>query len=111
MNILATAFSDLTQWGTGVHEPMVWTVNYGMGRVVVTPLGHRFSEEFKYDPAKDELDHGANGVKALHSVGFQTLVVRGAEWAATGEVTIPIPKEFPSEQKSTSIHPTKVIWD
>lgn len=111
MNILATAFSDLKQWGTGVHEPIAWTVNYGKGRVVVTPLGHRFSEDFKYDPAIDELDHGANGVKALHSVGFQTLVVRGSEWAASGEVTIPIPKNFPTEKTSSSIHPEKVVWE
>jgi hypothetical protein len=27
----------------------------------------------------------------LQCIGFQTLLARGAEWAATGRVTIPLP--------------------
>ena len=34
-------------------------------------------------------------------VGFITTFLRGAEWAATGEVTIPIPDDFPTATKSS----------
>jgi hypothetical protein len=33
---------------------------------------------------------------ALRCAGFQTLLMRGLEWAATGEVTIPIAADFPT---------------
>jgi len=36
LEVLATAFSP----ATGRHEPMVWTVKFGRGRVFVTALGH-----------------------------------------------------------------------
>jgi hypothetical protein len=32
-------------------------------------------------------------------VGFVTALTRGAEWAATGEVTATIPDDFPSEDE------------
>lgn len=76
LTVLATAYSDPAQDGTGVHEPMAWTVNFGKGRIFHTPLGH--------------------DVSAMKCVGFITLVLRGSEWAATGEVTIPIPSDFPT---------------
>jgi hypothetical protein len=31
-HVLATAFDDPTNGGTGKDEPMIWTVNYGKGR-------------------------------------------------------------------------------
>ncbi|HPD16345.1 MAG TPA: ThuA domain-containing protein [Planctomycetota bacterium] len=74
MAILATAFSSKEGKGTGMHEPMVWTVAYGKGRVFVSVLGH--------DPASTAVPDAA------------TLLCRGAEWAATGQVTIPVPAEF-----------------
>ncbi len=76
LTLLATAYSDPAEEGTGVHEPMAWTVKYGKGRVFHTPLGH--------------------DVAAMKCVGFETLVLRGTEWAATNEVTIPIPEDFPT---------------
>jgi hypothetical protein len=33
---------------------------------------------------------------ALSDVGFMTIFQRGAEWAATGRVTQPVPKDFPT---------------
>jgi hypothetical protein len=33
----------------------------------------------------------------MRCVGFQTLLIRGTEWAATGKVTYPVPKDFPTE--------------
>jgi len=82
MNILATAFSSPSTGGSGRHEPMVMTVNYGKGRVFHTTLGH--------------------GNDSQMCVGFVTLLLRGCEWAATGEVSIEIPKDFPSTDSTSS---------
>ena len=38
--VLATAFDDVSQGGTGKDEPILWTVAYGKGRVFHTTLGH-----------------------------------------------------------------------
>jgi hypothetical protein len=35
----------------------------------------------------------------MKCVGFQTVLLRGTEWAATGKVTIPVPAEFPTKDK------------
>jgi len=81
MQILATAFSDRSKGGTGVHEPMLWVIPYGQGRVVTNVMGHE------------------NG-KAVQCVGFVTILLRSCEWLATGKVSIPIPENFPSAEKS-----------
>ncbi|MBI3821655.1 MAG: ThuA domain-containing protein [Planctomycetes bacterium] len=83
VHLLATAHAPAGK-GTGVHEPMIWTVTYGKGRVFHTPMGH--------------------DVNAMLCVGFQTTLLRGTEWAVTGNVTIPIPANFPTE-KNTSVVP------
>ncbi len=80
MTILATAFADTAQKGTGKHEPILMTVNYGKGRVFHTVLGH----------ASD----GDN--PAMTCVGFIVTLQRGAEWAATGKVTQAVPEVFPT---------------
>ena len=79
MHILATAYSAKDKGGTGTNEPMAWVIPYGKGRVFTTVLGHVM----------------AGDTGAIQCVGFQTLVARGAEWAATGKVTLPVPKDFP----------------
>ena len=54
---------------------MILTIRYGEGRVFHTPMGHAdYSQE---------------------CVGFITTLQRGAEWAATGQVTQTIPADFP----------------
>jgi uncharacterized protein len=83
MHILATAYSDPKFDGTGRHEPMLMTLDFGNGRVFHTVLGHA--------------DYSIN------CVGFITTLQRGAEWAATGKVAIPVPKDFPTADKSQSI--------
>jgi type 1 glutamine amidotransferase len=79
VTLLATAYSK----GTMAHEPMIWTVSYVKGRVFHTPMGH--------------------DVNGMRCIGFATTLSRGCEWAATGEVTLPIPKEFPTADKTSSL--------
>jgi len=79
MTILATAFSDPANKGTGHDEPILMTVRYGKGRVFHTTMGH--------------------DIAALSCVGFITTFQRGAEWAATGKVTLKVPANFPTAEK------------
>jgi type 1 glutamine amidotransferase len=82
VTILDSAYSAPEKGGTGAHEPVTWTVLYGKGRVVTTMLGHQWRDQ-------DDED-------ALDCVGFRTVFARSVEWAATGEVTIPVPPSFPT---------------
>ncbi len=85
LTVLATAYSDPAQkGGTGENEPVLFTINYGKGRVFHTVLGHVGMD----DTAE---------VAALSCVGFITTFQRGAEWAATGKVTQKVPADFPTE--------------
>ncbi len=89
MTVLATAYSDIEKnsppWdkkvkGTGRHEPVLMTIDYGEGRVFHSILGHSYY--------------------SMESVGFITTFLRGVEWAATGNVTQEVPIDFPSEDQS-----------
>lgn len=82
MHVLATAFAAKEKGGSGRHEPMIFTVEYGKGRVFHTPMGH--------------------GIDSQECVGFITTFQRGAEWAATGKVTTKIPEDFPTAEKVSS---------
>ena len=76
MEVLATAFSAKDMSGSGRHEPMIMSVQYGKGRVLHTPMGHaKISQQ---------------------CVGFIVTLQRGAEWAATGRVTQKLPQDFPT---------------
>jgi type 1 glutamine amidotransferase len=84
-HVLATAYDDHALYaasrtdarapqplvGTGADEPILWTIDYGKGRVFTTALGH--------------------DVEQVQTPAFTTTFARGAEWAATGKVTLPIP--------------------
>jgi uncharacterized protein len=81
MHILATTFADPAKGGSGRHEPMILTLDYGKGRVFHTPMGH--------------------GNDSQECVGFITTFIRGCQWAATGKVTHPIPSDFPAPDKTS----------
>jgi type 1 glutamine amidotransferase len=78
--VLVTAYSEKAKdpKNTGKHEPMVWVATYGKGRVCNNALGH--------------------DVQAMQSTGFKVLMVRGVEWAATGEAHHPVPPELKGEK-------------
>jgi type 1 glutamine amidotransferase len=79
MTILATAADTPELKAAGRNEPMLMVIDYGKGRVFHTTLGH--------------------DTEAFEGVGFITTFLRGSEWAATGKVTQPIPKDFPAADK------------
>ena len=81
MQILATAFADTAAGGgTMRDEPLLMVISYEKGRIFHTAMGHA-----------DE-----DGGPAMQCAGFITTLQRGAEWAVTGNVTQPIPYDFPS---------------
>jgi type 1 glutamine amidotransferase len=82
MSILATAYASPEKGGSGLHEPMLMTIQFGKGRVFHTPMGH--------------------GNDSQECVGFITSLTRGAEWAGTGKVTLAIPQDFPRPDETSS---------
>ena len=87
LHILATAYSDPSQSGSGRDEPVLFTVKYGKGRIFHTVLGHAGAE---IPPP------------AMECVGFIVTFQRGAEWAATGQVTQKVPGDFPATDRDSS---------
>jgi type 1 glutamine amidotransferase len=79
MTVLASAFSDPKNQGSGRDEPILIAVSYGKGRIFHTTLGH--------------------DIPALSCTGFIATLQRGVEWAATGKVTQKVPADFPSADK------------
>ena len=82
LNILATAFAAKKYKGSGRHEPTLMSIEFGEGRIFHSTLGH--------------------ATYSCECVAFITTFLRGTQWAATGEVTIEVPDDFPSADKSSS---------
>jgi hypothetical protein len=74
MTVLATAYSDPGNSGSGHDEPQLMVLQYGKGRVFHTTMGH--------------------DLVALNSMDFVVTFQRGTEWVATGGVTQKIPAVF-----------------
>lgn len=89
-SLLYTAYSNPDTGGSGREEPLLFTVEWGKGRIFHTMLGHA-SPTAENNPA-------------MQCVGFQITLLRGAEWAVTGKVTQKVPATFPAEA-TTSILP------
>ncbi len=75
-SLLAHAMDKTEIGGTGKHEPVAITLEYGKGRVFATPLGHVWENQEATKPI-------------IHGNAFKTLITRGGEWAATGAVSLP----------------------
>lgn len=92
MTMLLSAYADPRTGGSGKHEPMLWTIPVGKGRAVVCLMGHNWK--------------GQKETPALLCVGYQTIVERSTEWAATGKVTLPVPSDFPTATKTSTFDST-----
>ena len=77
------AYSDPSTGGSDRNELSLFTVDYGKARIFHTTLGHAGNSP------EDNI--------AMQCTGFQVTLLRGAEWAATGKVTQPVPDDFPTE--------------
>lgn len=82
VRVLATAYSAPEHGGSGKDEPVALVTGFGEGRGFTLLLGH-------------------DG-KAMESAGFQALLRRGTEWAATGKVTL---------EEGTVPFVTKPAWE
>lgn len=70
IHVLCEAFSAKDKGGSGLVEPVAICTKLGKGRCFYNELGHDAS--------------------VLQNDMWQTLMLRGTEWAATGKVTIPV---------------------
>ena len=84
MTVLATSYDKPEKGGSGKNEPVMFTIDYGKGKVFHTVLGH--------------------AAYSIACIGFKTSFLRGTEWVATGKVTQKVPENFPSEDTSKSLN-------
>ncbi|WP_136467822.1 ThuA domain-containing protein [Flagellimonas onchidii] len=70
---------------TGIKWPVEWVVEYELGKVYNSSMGHLWKGELY--------------PLGYRCIGFQTTLIRAVEWLGSGKVTYPIPGNFPSENK------------
>lgn len=85
-----TVLSAATDSTTGQIWPVEWVVSYGKGKVYASSMGHLWKGDIY--PV------------SYRCIGFQTTLIRAAEWLATGKVTYPVPRNFPTKE-TTSLQP------
>ena len=73
-HVLCEAYSAAAEGGTGRWEPVAFTTRFGGGRGFYLVLGH--------------------DVRAMADPNWRLLMLRGTEWAATGQATVEIPGDI-----------------
>ena len=79
IHVVCSAYSTPAKKGTDKNEPIVVTTKYGKGRGFYSVLGHNKA--------------------SMQNRAWQTILLRGTEWAATGKVTIPAQEPWPVNSK------------
>ena len=79
LTVLSYAIDD----ETGIKWPVEWTVSYGKGRVYNSSMGHLWKGDIYPE--------------SYQCVGFQTTMIRAAEWLAKGKTSYAVPSDFPTE--------------
>jgi len=74
---LCQAYSSVEKGGSGLMEPVAFCSEYGQGRCFNLVLGH--------------------DVQAMDHLGWIMLMLRGTQWAATGNVTLEVPFDLADE--------------
>jgi type 1 glutamine amidotransferase len=72
------------------YWPIEWTVTYGQGRVYASSMGHVWSDESE---TKQPVD--------LLAADEQTLIPRAIQWLARRPITVEVPKDFPTAEKTS----------
>ncbi|MGN6371181.1 MAG: ThuA domain-containing protein, partial [Phycisphaerae bacterium] len=75
------------------YWPLEWTVSYGKGRVYCSSFGHVWKDESATNQPID-----------LRAADEQLLLERALQWLAHRPITLPLPPDFPTPQK-TSLRP------
>lgn len=70
---------------TNINWPVEWVVSYGKGNVYTSSMGHLWK--------------GQTYPISYRCIGFQTVMIRAAEWLATGKTTYKVPDDFPTESE------------
>lgn len=79
-----TVLSFALDEDTGINWPVEWVVAYGKGKVYNSSMGHLWK--------------GQTYPVSFRCIGFQTSMIRAAEWLAKGEVSYEVPDGFPTEE-------------
>jgi type 1 glutamine amidotransferase len=76
------------------YWPLEWVVTFGKGRVYASSFGHVWSDESETRQPVDLLE-----------VDEQLLIQRALQWLAGKPVTVPIPQDFPTAEKTSLSEP------
>ncbi|MBF0432550.1 MAG: hypothetical protein HQK83_14795, partial [Fibrobacteria bacterium] len=78
---IMTVLSGTLEENGNYYYPAEWVVDYGQGRV--------------FNAAYGNISIRSDNT-SMRCAGMQTMLIRGAEWAATGIVSYDIPQNFPT---------------